>query len=477
MPTTKSIWRRLPLLSLIAATTTTTTTVIGPAAADSTIPSSSSSSSSSSSDDELSETKLQKALDHFAMHADELLKKAVREGGGGNPLRGDGDFGDGDDPSSSSSLYVELASLALRDELERLASLRSRWDEDAREKEKKKKKGEEQYPDGRDEGHLDDNDGGVDRGYSDDDNDSEDFGYDFEYDEDDEDEDDFDFDYNYHYDYDDDEEVEFKTRDNDADDDEDGRQKRPPDEDEIEDEWEDVTHEARLKADLDPDLWWRFSYWELHAYFSCAAAFKVSRPVYDSDKWNDLRDFYHRFAETDRKDKPLRPGEGPRTFQYSNDTYDPPMIPFQAGEKGRGLKAARDISKGELVFKATNNTVLFAHGHTWRKFLFAIYERYGDDEEKGEVDSFTACDALVWSWVQALEEDGPLYIIADLDNGSLMNEGRLEDGWEPPNVRCGREGEACELAYYAMVDIREGDEILCDYREFALLNAWPAMGL
>mmetsp|Transcript_9471 Transcript_9471/g.20446 ORF Transcript_9471/g.20446 Transcript_9471/m.20446 type:complete len:461 (+) Transcript_9471:31-1413(+) len=450
----------LLLLTLIAGTTNPTVATVAAVSSD---------DPSSSTSSEIYEAKIQKALDHFANHADELLRETVREGGG---VRAD----DVDGPSSSSSsssdsLYAELASLAVRNELERLTKWQSRWNDDLRERKEQmsygrmdgETSGEEPYHGV--EQHDDDKE--VDYGYSDfvEEEDSEDF----EYDDEDEEAEGDDFDYDYDYDDEvEEEEEEFEQQEQlDSED-----VNQPP-----EDEWEDIRHEAELKSSLPPDLWWQFSYWELHAYFSCAAAFKVSRPVYDAAKWNDLRDFYHQFAARDLEDKPLQEGEGPRTFQYSEESYEPPLIPFQAGEKGRGLKASRNIAKGELVFKATNNTVVFTHGHTWRKFLFAIYERFGDDEEKGEVDSFTACDTLVWSWVQALEEDGPLYIIADLDNGSLMNEGRFEEGWEPPNVRCGKEGEECELAYYAMVDIKEGEEILCDYREFALLSAWPAMGL
>lgn len=236
----------------------------------------------------------------------------------------------------------------------------------------------------------------------------------------------------------------------------------------IKEEWDD-------KNNLNPDLWHRFKYWELHAFFSCARVFAGGRPVYDDAKWNEIRDFWYEFVEEDKKEKPIREGESERSYQYVTETFDPPLEPFQTKGKGRGLKAMRDISKGEMIFKATNNTVIFTHGHTWRKFLFAINERHGVDKP---LDDSTTCDVLVWSWVQTLVEDGPLVIVADFDNGSLLNEGRDEPGWELPNVRCGKEGDKmCHLEYYATKDIKEGDELLCDYREFAMLDSWPSMGL
>ncbi|KAL7506361.1 hypothetical protein ACHAXN_003658 [Cyclotella atomus] len=236
----------------------------------------------------------------------------------------------------------------------------------------------------------------------------------------------------------------------------------------------DIEKEAMIKDSLDPEEWYAYSYWELHAYFSCAAEFIKSKPIPTPERWNDLRSFYHEFVKQDLQDWPLQNENEPRSYIYTDVSYDPPMEPFQSGFKGRGLKANRRIEKGELVFRATNNTIIFTHGHTWRKFLFALYERHGEEEH--QLDSETTCDVLVWSWIQRLVPRGPLVIVMDLDNGSLMNEGREDEGWEDPNVKCGKE-DWCDFEYYAIKDIEVGEEILCDYREFAMLNAWVDMGL
>ena len=236
----------------------------------------------------------------------------------------------------------------------------------------------------------------------------------------------------------------------------------------------DVQKERMIKQALDPDEWYRYSYWELHAYFSCAYEFTKSKPIPSTERWNEIRSYYHTFVLEDLEDWPLQEGEGPRSYVYTEGEYSPPMEAFQSGFKGRGLRANRLITKGELVFKATNNTIIFTHGHTWRKFLFALYERNGEGED--ELDGEMACDVLVWSWIQQLVPGGPLVIVMDLDNGSLMNEGREDPGWEKPNVKCGKE-DWCDFEYYAIKDIQEGEEILCDYREFAYLDAWKHMGL
>mmetsp|Transcript_11333 Transcript_11333/g.21403 ORF Transcript_11333/g.21403 Transcript_11333/m.21403 type:complete len:467 (-) Transcript_11333:139-1539(-) len=236
-----------------------------------------------------------------------------------------------------------------------------------------------------------------------------------------------------------------------------------------------IRHQALKKLTLDPDAWYEYTYWQIHAYFSCSRWFASKPSVYDSEKWADVRQHWNDFRDEDvRKDR-IPEAEPERVYQFTEGEFDPPTTPFFAGgAKGRGLKASKDISEGELVFKATNNTVVFTHGHTWRKFLFSLYERNGE-----LYDSGTACDVLVWSWVQPIEDNGPLVIVADLDNGSLLNEGREDEpGWDVPNVRCGKEGDTmCMMSYYATKHIKAGEELLCDYNEFASFDGWRDMGL
>lgn len=234
--------------------------------------------------------------------------------------------------------------------------------------------------------------------------------------------------------------------------------------------------------------WDELTYWELHASFTCYRVMAGNRPVYDSERWRKLREFYNEFVAEDLKTDPIPEGEPPRTYKFSEDSFDAPTEPFgveddgsigeEDEEKGRGLRAARDIAKGELVFKATNNTVVFNVGYTWRDFLSAMFDRPGY-ERQSQYDAETTCDFMVWSWIQRLEEDGPLVIVADMDNGSLLNEGRFDDPeYDDPNVRCGKEGDKiCRMSYYALRDIKKGEELLCDYKDFALIWSWKEMGL
>eukprot|EP00984_Skeletonema_dohrnii_P017158 scaffold7749_cov105-Skeletonema_dohrnii-CCMP3373.AAC.2 len=236
----------------------------------------------------------------------------------------------------------------------------------------------------------------------------------------------------------------------------------------LESDDEDIRNEAARRRQLDPEMWTRFSYWDLHDFFGCEKAFDSPRPLWTDQQWYDVWDLYHEFIEEDKKDGPFTKV---RAYQYSKDYMDLSQnaIPFQSGEKGRGLQAVRDIKAGELVFKATNNTIVFNYGHTWRKLLFAVNER----------DPSITCDMHVWSWVQDLYDGGPMKIVMDLDSGSLLNEGRDNvKGWDPPNVQCGLpDATRCDMDYYAYRDIKKGDELLIDYREFAFLDSWPAMGL
>jgi len=238
--------------------------------------------------------------------------------------------------------------------------------------------------------------------------------------------------------------------------------------------YNDVKEESELASMLDPRARYTWSHEQLHAYFGCERSFAFTRPLYDDGMWTELRRLWRDFAEEDKGSLPPKEGEPERTYRFGTDSFDPPMEPFQTAERGRGLRATRDIARGEMVFKATNNTIVFTRGRTFRQFLFHIYTRHNEDSL---LDSRTTCDALVWPWIQTLEENGDPVLVFDLDNGSLLNAGSDEDGWDPPNIRCGREGVSnCMMEYYATKDINTGDEILCDYSDFSMFD-FEEMGL
>ena len=197
--------------------------------------------------------------------------------------------------------------------------------------------------------------------------------------------------------------------------------------------------------------------------FACEEAFVTARPWWTPDQWIEVRDLYRDFAEKNKAG----------THQMFKDiTFDSSEItePYQAGEeKGRGLRAARDIHKGELILRFTNNTIVFNDGLAYRKFLFALEERF---------PTF-ACDIMTWNWMQDLDDDGVKFGIAvDLNDNNLIN---TADEEEDVNVRCGGHREDCDLRhgmFYASRSIRKGEELVTDYGDFVSpSHTWDEMGL
>ncbi len=212
----------------------------------------------------------------------------------------------------------------------------------------------------------------------------------------------------------------------------------------------------------DRNHWKSLTLPEMKAHFECNKAFAATRPWWTSDQWREVRDLYRDFA---RKNKV-------GTYQLAEDTYDFSEIaePFQADEeKGRGLKAARDIHEGEMVFKTTNNTIAFTDGLTYRKFLFALEELY---------PTF-ACDIMIWNWIQDLDDEGLKFgIVVDLNDNNLLNS--ADEIWDA-NVRCGKNIEDdCdmkELTFYASRNISRGEELLGVYSDFVSSHSRHEMGL
>ena len=239
-----------------------------------------------------------------------------------------------------------------------------------------------------------------------------------------------------------------------------------------------IRQEAMSRRQLDPAAWETFDYWEIYHYFGCVKIMSSTRPVWSEQLFRDTRDFYHDFVEND--DTPFV-GIFRSTHQANEDVYDVSqnVIPNQSDNKGRGLKAARDIKQGEMIFKATNNTIIFNHGHTYRKFLFALNERFSDP---GMV-----CDIMIWAWVQDMEGETLFAGVVDLDNGNLLNDSALgpecldnheDEEYESrciatQNIQCSGPALTC----IASRDIPEGEELLGDYLDFLSQYSWRSLGL
>lgn len=222
----------------------------------------------------------------------------------------------------------------------------------------------------------------------------------------------------------------------------------------------------------DPANWERFTMREMGRHFECDKAFASTRPWWTNDQWREVRDLYRDFAQVNRPSNSWWRKARTGTYQHGQDTlFDSSQnaVPYQTENKGRGLKAARDIREGEIIFETTNNTVVFNDAHTFRKFLFALNERF---------PTF-ACDVLMmWAWVQDLDREGTTFgVVCDLnDNNLLNNAGEEEDA----NVRCGGEEDICGVTsgtFYAVRDIDKGEEILGWYGDFVSYHPWAELGL
>ena len=214
-----------------------------------------------------------------------------------------------------------------------------------------------------------------------------------------------------------------------------------------------------------PKKWETFDHYKMRTYFECKKAFKSARPWWTDQEWRIVREVYQDLLKSERAGL-VRGSTKIGTYQASDEVFDfsQIVVPYQAGkEKGRGLKAAKDIKKGDMIFKATNNTVVFTDGHSFRKFMFMLNERF---------PTF-ACDVLQWAWVQDLE-GGAFGIEVDLDDCNLLNSGRQRS----VNIQCGKADEICDgNHFYARRDIKKGEEILGSYSEFVSDHSWSELGL
>ena len=272
---------------------------------------------------------------------------------------------------------------------------------------------------------------------------------------------------------------------------------------------------SRMNVD---DMWYRA--------FDCERIFRTVRPIHNESTWTFLRGVYVGVMMTasgaeqvpQQEQYPDSPSHGNRTRCRSDQllcNHGPTislLAPLGSGfrkavqakqtddGKGRGVYAAEPIRKGELVWTATASTARFPSGALYRQFLAII-------------PADLACDVLQWAYVQdvahfydstadnltdAMFQSPPqrmLRVSVDLDEGSYMN-GEDYD----PNVGCLPEDEEevesdgadetwsssaqptrtpsqCQQNFFALRDIREGEELLCPYGDFANSDGWKELGL
>merc|ERR1712157_529342 len=135
----------------------------------------------------------------------------------------------------------------------------------------------------------------------------------------------------------------------------------------------------------------------------------------------------------------------------------------QVEGKGRGIFAARDITKGEVPW-TTSSAAMFYEAEDYRRFILGL--------EVG-----MACDVLQWAYAGEDDEDG-LYVAVELNESAMCNDGGREGG----NVGCYEEDPAmnCNDDHahdYILRDMKKGEELLCIYAHFSDVSTWYHMGL
>ena len=188
---------------------------------------------------------------------------------------------------------------------------------------------------------------------------------------------------------------------------------------------------------------------DLWEHWDCDKIFEEPRPIHSPETWAHTRKVYQAVVGTEDS-----------TVQADSDIdgFHVHVISKQSPGKGRGNYAGRDIRKGEIIYSGIN-TARFRWGDDYREFLNSI-------------EPHIACDVLQWAYVQDMGDtdldDDDLMVSVDLDAGSFCNDG---DGY--PNKGCDMEAAkgypgGCKTNYFALRDIKEGEELLCDYSSFAV---------
>ena len=133
--------------------------------------------------------------------------------------------------------------------------------------------------------------------------------------------------------------------------------------------------------------------------------------------------------------------------------------PYRVGhtDHGRGIYAKTDIPKGSLVWHNIR-TAAFSEGQQFREFVMTLPRELG-------------CDVLQWSYAMGKK------IYCDLDEGSFCNDGRSKgSNIDIDEVASAKFIAKAGVQLFATRDIKEGEELLCNYHSF-LNGDWHSFGL
>lgn len=160
-------------------------------------------------------------------------------------------------------------------------------------------------------------------------------------------------------------------------------------------------------------------------------------PLHSVETWKHARQVYKKImgdASTSNDDQ-VQDG-----FEVAHEIK-------RESSEGRGIFAAQDIKKGQLIW-STKKTVRFENDYSYRKFILGL-----DNRE-------FACDALDFTYVH----DGNLLSI-DLDEGSMCNNGEEDANVGCDEVEAMKYKGGCTDNYFALRHIKTGEELLVSYYE------------
>lgn len=166
-------------------------------------------------------------------------------------------------------------------------------------------------------------------------------------------------------------------------------------------------------------------------------------------KWDNITKAYWNFFNLDpptKLDPPVSDDdydfyttEGSVYFDFMHDSnVRVPYLPKQTTQ--RGMFAARDFERDELVYSYTANGLFFLELSTFEAFI-------------RNSTAYDACLLAQWSFAQKLTRPGRYYICSSLDAGAYFNseEGRRVNVYIE---------DSRDLKYYASRNIAKGEEII-----------------
>jgi len=232
---------------------------------------------------------------------------------------------------------------------------------------------------------------------------------------------------------------------------EENRQLNEMDEDEDEVEW---YYDEEDEKDEEHTHWTINNAWY---DMGCEEVFSSERPIHSPQKWKEAIQIYQTIVQNSKLD-PV------------NNGFSVGVEAKQADQsKGRGIYATHPIKKGDLVW-STKRTARFDNADDYKLFI-------------SKLETGFACDVIQWAYVQDIndsEEEEELKISVDLDEGCFCN-GEGFDGL-PGNVGCDEDAAmnfkgGCKSNYFALDDIKAGEEFICKYGEFAIPGGWGKFGI